>query len=455
MKRYLLLLSLFTTISLRAQTVDSANQISIPPSADTTIEAPQKKTFGEKLGKFLGIDKTEEIEALKNKIKIQTTVIDSLSSVTVEPKIVVKKVPSLNESQMKSVQKDQNFVNSLPKTYKNIPKGDLDKITKEIDDKITELIKQREALIGGSGNEELIRAKSNAITSLEREKSVINLSKQTTELQDENLVLTDKNDTLKVEGVKLRKYLYTSIIILFVLLLIIAVVIQRKRINVQDIEIEKQLDDIAKKNTYIEHAARIIRHDMHSGINTYIPRGINSLEKRLKPEDIENLKIESPLKMIKEGLNHTQKVYKGVYEFTNLVKKDAVLNKTKLDLKHSLTKYLSNASYSSQVSVGDLGEVDVNEALFCTAIDSLIKNGLKYNDSEIKSVKIYISENSLIVEDNGRGMDQKEFEKYLKPKDSETGLGISIASAILKEHGFDISCKKSKSGGTMIYIKIK
>ena len=81
-----------------------------------------------------------------------------------------------------------------------------------------------------------------------------------------------------------------------------------------------QSQEIERKNTYLEHAAKILRHDMHSGINTYMPRGVNSLERRLTQEDIVKLKIEAPIKMIKEGLKHSQKVYKGVYEFTNLVK---------------------------------------------------------------------------------------------------------------------------------------
>ena len=34
-----------------------------------------------------------------------------------------------------------------------------------------------------------------------------------------------------------------------------------------------QQEEISKKNTYLEHAAKILRHDMHSGINTYMPRG--------------------------------------------------------------------------------------------------------------------------------------------------------------------------------------
>ena len=66
--------------------------------------------------------------------------------------------------------------------------------------------------------------------------------------------------------------------------------------------------EIHKKNGYLEHAAKILRHDMHSGINTYIPRGLSSLKRRLTEENIKDLKIGSPLKMISEGLIHTQKV---------------------------------------------------------------------------------------------------------------------------------------------------
>jgi len=224
----------------------------------------------------------------------------------------------------------------------------------------------------------------------------------------------------------------------------------------------KQSMELNRKNMYLEHAAKILRHDMHSGINTYIPRGISSLERRLKPEDIQKLKIEAPLKMIKEGLSHAQKVYKGVYEFTNLVKKDVVLEKELCDLKHILESYLASTSYKSQVVIKDLPTVDVNEALFCTAIDNLIRNGLKYNDSDTKMVTIYIEDSdTLVIQDNGRGLTQQDFEHLSKPytrkegqKESGSGLGLNICVAILQEHGFHISCEKNDVG-TKMKIKIK
>jgi len=231
----------------------------------------------------------------------------------------------------------------------------------------------------------------------------------------------------------------------------------------QDVtKIMEQSVELDRKNTYLEHAAKILRHDMHSGINTYMPRGLSSLERRITNEDIANLKIEAPLKMIKEGLKHSQKVYRGVYEFTNLVKKDAVLNKEQCNIKDILHDYLSSTAYISQVKLDEsLPTIEVNEPLFCTAVDNLIRNGLKYNDSDTKFVKIYSDENSIYIQDNGRGITQEDFEHLSKPyvrkegqKESGSGLGLNICVAILKEHGFEITCEKNEIG-TKMKIKYK
>ena len=219
--------------------------------------------------------------------------------------------------------------------------------------------------------------------------------------------------------------------------------------------------DLERKNAYLEHAAKILRHDMHSGINTYIPRGISSLERRIskfeKDNNLDENQMEkifgTSMKLIKEGLHHSQKVYSGVKEFTNLVKKDSELEKQRVDLRNTLRDYLKSTAYSSQVDISDLGEAEVNPSLFCTAIDNLIRNGLKYNDSDSKLIKIYSQKSNIIIEDNGRGMTQQEFEEYSKPytrkksnKESGSGLGLNICIAIIKEHGWNLEILKSKKG---------
>jgi signal transduction histidine kinase len=86
---------------------------------------------------------------------------------------------------------------------------------------------------------------------------------------------------------------------------------------------------------------------------------------------------------------------------------------------------------------------------------------LKYNDSDTKFVKIYFENDSMVIQDNGRGITQEDFNYLSQPytrkegqKESGTGLGLNICVAILKEHGFSVSCEKNEIG-TKIKIKIK
>jgi len=212
--------------------------------------------------------------------------------------------------------------------------------------------------------------------------------------------------------------------------------------------------ELSKKNAYLEHAAKIIRHDMHSGINTYIPRGLTSLQRRLNSESIENLKLAAPLRLLTDGLRHAQKVYAGVFEFTNLIKQGAILTKKECNTYDILKDYLDLTSYKDQVLLDqNLPILEINEPLFCTAIDNMIRNGLKYNDSQSKLVKIYLDGDYIIVEDNGRGMSQDDFNELSKPyvrkkdqKENGTGLGLNITTSIMDVHNFTLSVILIHSG---------
>ena len=232
-------------------------------------------------------------------------------------------------------------------------------------------------------------------------------------------------------------------------------------INHDVLEKMKMKEQLFQKKVYLEYSNKIIRHDMHSGINTYIPRGLSMLKKRLPEEAIKQYKLATALKLLENGLAHTQMVYKGVYAFTTLTKENSYLDMEVVNFQESFTKFLELTAYHDIVEIVGLPTIKINESLFCTALDNFIRNGMLYNRADKAQIKVYYEDGFVVVEDNGIGMTQKEFDIYCEPykrkeKDSNTGsgLGLNIASAILKEHGSEIKVTKLKQG-TKIAVNVQ
>lgn len=234
--------------------------------------------------------------------------------------------------------------------------------------------------------------------------------------------------------------------------------------NIDD-EVSEQIKNknlLQQKSIYLEHTAKIIRHDMHSGINTYIPRGLSILLDKIPEEVVKEYKLSLGLRLLEEGLKHSQKVYKGVYEFTNLVKRKPEFNVEQHDVADVLRSHLQGTSYKDKVGVDVLCNLDINSTLFTIAVDNFIKNGIKYNNSFPPAVKIYMNNNNeIVIQDNGIGMSQMEYDMQCMPymreevsDEKPQGLGINIANSILEEHGFRVTVEKLEKG-TAIKIRVK
>ncbi len=211
---------------------------------------------------------------------------------------------------------------------------------------------------------------------------------------------------------------------------------------------EKELKAV---NNYLDYAAKMIRHDMYSGINIYMPRGVKSIQRRLPDDIVQKYKLEKPIQLLTNGLQHTQNIYEGIYEFTNIIKQNNKIEKNLQNVTHVLRQFFKKTSYGDFVNIAQLPEVKINSSLFCTAIDNLVRNGLKYNDSKNKMVQIYYNAlmNTICIEDNGRGMTYDEFKIYNSAyarkdgqKENGSGLGLHICCAIIEQHGFDLTCTK-------------
>jgi two-component system, OmpR family, osmolarity sensor histidine kinase EnvZ len=95
-------------------------------------------------------------------------------------------------------------------------------------------------------------------------------------------------------------------------------------------------------------------------------------------------------------------------------------------------------------------------------LNNIIDNALKYgNKIQLKLIK----ENTnilIIIDDDGSGIPEKEYENVFKPfykidkgradSKSSVGLGLSIASDIIRSHGGNIVLDKSKMNGLSVKI---
>ena len=161
-------------------------------------------------------------------------------------------------------------------------------------------------------------------------------------------------------------------------------------------------------------------------------------------EDIDEMK-----KMLNEYLQFTSSSY---------IEKDELFDLSEL-LDKIIIKY-NNQSISKNI----IPRVYFNgrKNLIKRCINNLIDNSIKYGDK----VKIELSKNNsnlfIKIEDNGPGIPEKEYDNVFKPfykidkgradSKSSVGLGLSIASDIIRSHGGNIKLEKSSLNGLGVRI---
>ena len=97
-------------------------------------------------------------------------------------------------------------------------------------------------------------------------------------------------------------------------------------------------------------------------------------------------------------------------------------------------------------------------------LSNIIDNGLKYGKKVKFSLKKLNKIIVIIVDDDGPGIPKLEYSNVFKPfykinkgrgdSKSSVGLGLSIASDVVRSHGGKIDLSKSKLGGLSVKISL-
>lgn len=134
------------------------------------------------------------------------------------------------------------------------------------------------------------------------------------------------------------------------------------------------------------------------------------------------------------------------------------------DILASLQPYLQERG--GRVTHGDLPVVWGNEVLIGQALQNLIVNGLKYNESPTPTVDISSEELSgqcvIRVCDNGIGIEQQYVDEIFKPlfrlhnnsEYSGTGLGLALARKALGAMKGSIACESQPDRGSTFVVKV-
>ena len=205
---------------------------------------------------------------------------------------------------------------------------------------------------------------------------------------------------------------------------------------------------------------RILRHlNQRSEMLSGISHDLRTPLTRIKLQ-MEIIKDEGVKKKLSDDIDEMEKMLNEYLQFSrsNLTEKSEKFNLSEV-IDEIVKKY-----ENQKISLDQEKDIFFNgrKNLIVRCLNNLIDNATSFAEKIIiknQKVKRAII---IFVEDNGPGIPESEYENVIKPfykidksrnqKKSSVGLGLSIASDIVRSHGGDIELGKSNLGGLKIKI---
>tara|TARA_Y100001954_G_C15810145_1_gene604773 strand:+ start:768 stop:2087 length:1320 start_codon:yes stop_codon:yes gene_type:complete len=205
---------------------------------------------------------------------------------------------------------------------------------------------------------------------------------------------------------------------------------------------------------------RIVRHlnqrsEMLSGISHDLRTPLTRMKLQIafiKDKDLSN--------KLAEDINEMEKMLNEYLQFTSssYLEKNEEFNLSKL-IVQIIEKY-NNKDISSNITSNVL--INGRKNLITRCINNLIDNAIKYGEKVNIELTKNVNNLFIKIEDNGPGIPEQEYENVFKPfykidkgraeAKSSVGLGLSIASDIIRSHGGNIKLEKSSMNGLAVKI---
>jgi len=219
-------------------------------------------------------------------------------------------------------------------------------------------------------------------------------------------------------------------------------------------KITESLDNISKANRMLETLMYTMAHDLKSPVRSAAAM-LDAIDEDIRDGLLDKTDIRLMMSMARTSLKLGMETIDEVLDYAKFGQNIKMQNNISVD------KYIAEllpGFKGGKVLLEPLGVLSVDPKAFKRVIYNMVENGLKYNNKKEKIVRIYREGDVIIVEDNGNGVEEKYFDKIVKPfqradlSTEGTGLGLGIVTKILDLHGFKLRIKSELGVGSKFEI---
>lgn len=210
------------------------------------------------------------------------------------------------------------------------------------------------------------------------------------------------------------------------------------------VDMKEQLD---KENRTKEEMIQNISHDLKTPIAT-IKSYSESIKDGIYPYDT----LEKSVDVI---IEHADRLEKKVYQLIVLNKMGYLLDNCEPGLNLDMKNVIEKVIISLKVVKPEIELItNLNDVYFHgeeepwrIVVENLIDNALRY---AVSYVKISLNDNELIVENDGKQIEEDRLDKLFKPyekgTDGKFGLGLSIVQRVTSTYGYKVIAENLTNG---------
>lgn len=226
---------------------------------------------------------------------------------------------------------------------------------------------------------------------------------------------------------------------------------------------DKLVKNLERQNQELNDYTHLVSHDLKSPLQS-----IDAIVSWIKEDYSEVLNEDCNYKMnlIQDNVKKMDSLVKGILLYATVGKVEDDFYTVNLnDIVKKITKNINTSKNIEFIIAKNLpnvkGDVFRLELLFSSIID----NAIKFNDKENPKIEIGYKEEenywNFFVKDNGKGIEEKYFEKifiaFQKLEDDykSTGIGLSIAKKIIELYNGKIWLESNLNKGSIFYFSIK